>query len=260
VTVSPDHPDWVWAARYHAWVRRVTVRVSARTLGIRDATITEDQREATDGVLVVGGRRWGWRVRRLERETLGTKMIDVYVDVTLRSWRASGAMTERDKILAGVGPDYYLYAWARLDVVPYWLGYDVRRAVEAGVIHRALPEILNKDRRSKAAVVLTARLRAAECVIAEGGPESIFETEANGLGFSPTPTPSPPEATEPSGPLKWHMVRSPWRPPWPDGLPRLGPRRVEAFVPCADCQTGTWVRYGALALCLDCALQRRDAR
>jgi hypothetical protein len=255
--MRPEETRRLWANRYHAWCRLVCLRVAARTLGMRDATVTEDRWEATDGVLVIGGRCWAERVRNLERETVRGKLIDFYADVTLRSWLASGAPAELQKVLAGFG-DYYLYAWVRQDVVPYWLCYSIRRAVKVGVIHHALPEILNRDRLSKAALVPTAGLRAANCIVAEGGPESIFETEANGLGFSPTPAPSPPETTEPSGSLKWHMVRSPWRPPWPDGLPRLGPRRVETFVPCADCQTGTWVRYGALALCLDCALQRRD--
>jgi hypothetical protein len=42
---------------------------------------------------------------------------------------------------------------------------------------------------------------------------------------------------------------------WPDTLPGLGPRRVQAFDRCADCGTGTWVAYGARLLCLPCALR-----
>jgi hypothetical protein len=51
-------------------------------------------------------------------------------------------------------------------------------------------------------------------------------------------------------------VPAPTRPyasPWPDALPALGPRAVGPFDLCADCGTGTWVRYGPRPLCLRCA-------
>ncbi len=38
--------------------------------------------------------------------------------------------------------------------------------------------------------------------------------------------------------------------PWPDTLPSLGPRRVDAFAPCSRCPAWSWVRYGDVALCL----------
>jgi hypothetical protein len=44
--------------------------------------------------------------------------------------------------------------------------------------------------------------------------------------------------------------------PWPDSLPRLGPRAVGPFTPCGDCGTGTWATYGGLSLCLGCARRR----
>jgi hypothetical protein len=40
--------------------------------------------------------------------------------------------------------------------------------------------------------------------------------------------------------------------PWPDSLPGLGSRIVGPFDRCA-CGAGSWVRYGAVVVCLPCA-------
>jgi hypothetical protein len=43
--------------------------------------------------------------------------------------------------------------------------------------------------------------------------------------------------------------------PWPDGVERLGPRRVGPFAPCeGSCSRWSWVRYGDIVLCLPCVL------
>jgi hypothetical protein len=44
-----------------------------------------------------------------------------------------------------------------------------------------------------------------------------------------------------------------YAPPWPDEIEGLGLRHVDAFAPCSNCETGTWVRYGRWALCLACS-------
>jgi hypothetical protein len=233
--------------------------MASRTLKMREATITEDRWHATNGVIVLGGKNWARRVRSVERENLKNKMIDVYADVTLR-WRlASGAETEGDKILRGApdAADYYLYAWVRLDLVLRWIGYDVRRAVAAGVIHRGLPEKQNTDKLSWMAFVETEALARTDCIIGQGNYESIFETDADDLTFRPDLDRAPSEAAPPREAVTRHMKPAP-RPAWPNALGGLGHRRVEAFVSCAECQTGTWVRYGAIALCLDCALERAE--
>jgi hypothetical protein len=90
------------------------------------------------------------------------------------------------------------------------------------------------------------------------GPKAVTSvtTGDNGLCANPTPALglSSPGATAP--PVSWR-----WRPgsapayafPWPDTLPGLGRRRVQAFGLCADCRTGSWVTYGDRVLCLACA-------
>lgn len=46
--------------------------------------------------------------------------------------------------------------------------------------------------------------------------------------------------------------------PWPDTLPGLGRRTVGPFALCSRCGAEhSWVRYGAVVLCLRCA--RREA-
>jgi len=34
----------------------------------------------------------------------------------------------------------------------------------------------------------------------------------------------------------------------------LGRREIQAFTPCDVCGTGSWCRYGAVTLCLRCAI------
>lgn len=41
--------------------------------------------------------------------------------------------------------------------------------------------------------------------------------------------------------------------PFPDEIPGLGSRHVEALTPCANCETATWACYGPWPLCLRCA-------
>jgi hypothetical protein len=43
---------------------------------------------------------------------------------------------------------------------------------------------------------------------------------------------------------------------WPAMLPGLVEKTIGAYEPCADCGTGTWVRYGGRAVCLRCAQWR----
>jgi len=59
------------------------------------------------------------------------------------------------------------------------------------------------------------------------------------------PPPSPP-----------NVLRSPYSYPWPDALPGLGPRHIGPFGPCAECSSSSWVRFGALVLCLACVKRR----
>jgi TubC N-terminal docking domain len=44
--------------------------------------------------------------------------------------------------------------------------------------------------------------------------------------------------------------------PWPDALPGLGPRSVGPFDRCVGCKAGSWARYGAVVLCVRCALRQ----
>jgi hypothetical protein len=59
-----------------------------------------------------------------------------------------------------------------------------------------------------------------------------------------------PPANEAKEAKEWH---SSYAHPWPDALPALGSRDVGPYTACADCGTGTWVRFGDYPLCLGCA-------
>jgi len=50
--------------------------------------------------------------------------------------------------------------------------------------------------------------------------------------------------------------------PWPDALPGLGRRSVGPFDPCSSsgCERWSWVRYGAVVLCLACAKSSAQVR
>ena len=63
------------------------------------------------------------------------------------------------------------------------------------------------------------------------------------------PTQPPGQALGPSLPQGYAF-------PWPDRIPDLGARRVQAFDVCADCGAGSWVAYGARVCCLACARLR----
>jgi hypothetical protein len=68
----------------------------------------------------------------------------------------------------------------------------------------------------------------------------------------------PREERRTPGPLR---RRSRYAHPWPDELPGLGRRSIGPFDPCGRCQTGSWVRFGRLVLCLACARENnRDDR
>ncbi len=80
------------------------------------------------------------------------------------------------------------------------------------------------------------------------GDDGLCANPAPALGLSGPGSAGPP--------VSWRRRADPspaYAFPWPDALPGLGRRRVQAFDLCADCGSGTWVRYGAAPLCLGCA-------
>ncbi len=69
---------------------------------------------------------------------------------------------------------------------------------------------------------------------------------------APVPDPDPERASRALGGPGTRLYAF----PWPDALPDLGPRRVQAFALCTDCGAGSWVAYGDRVCCLACARQR----
>src|SRR5262249_43137902 len=50
-----------------------------------------------------------------------------------------------------------------------------------------------------------------------------------------------------------NFVAGPYAHPWPNALPELGARTIGPFELCSRCTAWSWVRYGAVVLCLQCA-------
>ncbi len=82
-------------------VRRLIQQTPLRPKSVRDATFHEDVHQATD--LVGAPPQIAMRVRRPEYARFG--------DVTIRSWRKSGARTEKPKIFEDRWGDFYFYGY-----------------------------------------------------------------------------------------------------------------------------------------------------
>ncbi len=80
--------------------------------------------------------------------------------------------------------------------------------------------------------------------------EEVYRAILRRLGVEPAPRARTPQIT---GKVRLGDYAF----PWPDEVPGLGPRHVDAFASCADCSTaGSWIRYGGVVLCLPCTRQR----
>ena len=166
--------DREWARRFDPHWRVIAARVAVRVYKVRDATVHEDRKLGTDLVLTVDGVRVACRVRRMERPSTDGRRIDFFADVTLRSWRASGAKTEIDKLGT---IDLACYGWTRGPALVYWLAWNVPAARDAGVLDR-LREIRNPDGHSGFVVVRRADLLAAGCIVAHGTETRLFDEDA----------------------------------------------------------------------------------
>lgn len=93
--------DKAWADEFVPDAARVIRKVAPLVISVEVATDYADQHEATDLVLRVDGGAWCFRVRKPECR---------WRDLTIRTSRPSGALTEWAKIQGGFG-DYYLYGW-----------------------------------------------------------------------------------------------------------------------------------------------------
>ncbi len=100
----------------------------------------QDQREGADGWLYMPDLSIAWRFRR------GIVCLEKYKDITIRSWRKTGAETEFAKIKSGLG-DYFFYGCANTsqDGFAAWVLLDLKKARDGGLFNQEWRQQMNPD-------------------------------------------------------------------------------------------------------------------
>lgn len=113
------HEDKLWADTYLPIISKTVRSIAGKIISIEEASQEDDIKRATDYRLVtVDGGSIGCRIRN------GSKFFILYHDLTIRSRRPSGVLTELDKIRSGF-PKWYFYGWADGQLMPYWIFIDM---------------------------------------------------------------------------------------------------------------------------------------
>lgn len=137
--------------------------MAGEIIDVRIATDDEDQHHATDLVFEVAAGGIACRVR-----------FDCpWRDLTIRSWRATGARTELDKFLTEDFPPWYLYAWINAGRVDEWIWVDNHKLVESGLLDTAEERDNRDGTRFKA--VSIPRLQLSGCLVhhAKRDPDAV---------------------------------------------------------------------------------------
>jgi len=122
------HEDKLWADAYLPIIQKTVKSIAGKIITIEEASPDEDIKFATDYRLVsVDGGSIGCRIRN------GSKFFIQYHDLTIRSSRPSGVLTELDKIRSGF-PKWYFYGWADGSTMPYWIFIDMDKFRSPSVI------------------------------------------------------------------------------------------------------------------------------
>lgn len=159
---SHDYPnrfdrDFLWADKIEPQLKDIILSCCSGRVRFERATPNEDMRECTDAWAVVEPQRIAIRVRR--------PRVDRYMrDLTLRSFRSSGALTELQKLRRGDG-DLYLYAWANADdTLGDWVVADLHLMRRCGLLYEKLPEMKNKDGKTGFVFIELCELSRRGCV------------------------------------------------------------------------------------------------
>ena len=152
--------DWKndkrWADRYWPQIVSVVKEVAGDIISVREATPDEDTKRATDYVLAVDSGDIACRVRRWE-------YFQRFGDVTLRSSRPSGVMTEVEKLRSGWGR-WYLYAWAKPSGdFGAWVFIDLDLVRASGLLGHQRQERQNRDGSSSFVSLPLAQLK--HCIV-----------------------------------------------------------------------------------------------
>jgi len=155
--------DWDWALPYTREAHRIVLDYTRRD--IREATLVEDTRQATDFV-IPENRISGAVALRLRRDKIWQR------DLTLRYRRRRGGRwsasnVEVEKILAGWA-DFYFYAWTAADHIGDWILVTLDALRASGLIEDACEtrEKINDDRRTSFVWIRVSELDAVDALLA----------------------------------------------------------------------------------------------
>jgi len=153
--------DKSWADRFLPEIKRVVRLMSHKIVRVDIAAIADDERRATDYVVIVEAGNIACRVRK-------PGVWAKYQELTLRSSRPSGAKTEVAKILEGHG-DWYLYGWAdSVNTFGAWIFVDLDR-LRATELMENRKEMANWDGSSGFIGIPVGELWLGGCLVGYGG-------------------------------------------------------------------------------------------
>lgn len=148
--------DWNWQEGYLPEVQRILLQNAVYLFNVSIASWYQDVKQATDMTVTLGGKpkAVGVRLRRADYS---------YRDLTIRANRVSGAKTELEKILAGMG-DAYLYGWTNGSHISEWMLIDLNRLRSSGLLQYTKPQF-NRDRQTSFIAIPYPTLRQYGCVL-----------------------------------------------------------------------------------------------
>ena len=148
--------DWKWADGYVQQVKKILKENTMHMIAIDDSSPEQDMKESTDLVVKTMAGKVAVRIRRANCQ---------YRDLTIRSWRASGAKTELPKIKEGFG-DFYLYAWEdKNSELSNWILVNLDTLRKSGLLENRRT-ILNPDGITGFINITVAELRLSGCLTA----------------------------------------------------------------------------------------------
>lgn len=151
--------DWAWSDTFLPDVKRVLGQCAIHLVEVEIATPQQDLTEATDMVATIKGFKTV--AVRLRRAT------HMQRDLTIRTWRSSGAQTELDKIKRGYG-HLYLYGWTLEHQISEWMLVDLARLRSSGLLNR-YAFIANKNGETRFLAIPAQELRRAGCILTQQG-------------------------------------------------------------------------------------------
>lgn len=151
--------DWAWSDQFLPDVKRVLGQCAIHLVEVQIATPEQDLTQATDMIATIKGYKTV--AVRLRRASYHQR------DLTIRTWRASGAQTELDKIKHGYG-HLYLYGWTLEYQISEWMLVDLERLRNSGLLDRR-SLITNRNGDTRFLTIPAYELWREGCILTQQG-------------------------------------------------------------------------------------------